>query len=117
MSQVFSSLSAQETYRMHGKVTRAQLEELLDLEHRIDKIDGIDSYMHEAMGQFPAEDFLETIKTRLHELSKKLRGDNKATANGIIEALDDLAQCTFYAADYGRSELNKAIKAIEGVQQ
>jgi len=116
MSKVFSSLSAQETYRMHGRVTRAQLENLLDQEASLEGIGGVDGYIDEAMCQYPAEDFLEGHKTRLVELMKNLRGANKETMSGIIEALDDIAQCTFNAADYGRSELNKALKTLKEAQ-
>lgn len=113
---VFSSLSPQETYRMHGRLTRAQIENLLDQEQKYKQLEGIDACVSEAMAQFPAEDFLEDIKSRLNELSKKLRGDNREALAGIIESIDDLAQCTFYATDYGRSELNKVEKALEAIK-
>jgi hypothetical protein len=77
----------------------------------------MDAHVNEACCQFPAEDFLEGVKDRLHELSKRVRGDNKSELMGIIEALDDIAQCTFNAADYGRDELRKAIKALDEVRE
>ena len=110
---IFSSLSPQETYRMHGKVSRAQLEELLDAQEKAADLDDVKVKVEEGMTQFPAEDFLEGIKNRMFELSKKLRGANKEELQGIIEQLDDIAQCTFNASDYGRSELRDAIKMIE----
>jgi len=113
MSVVFSSLTPTETFRMYGSLTRRQIEDLLGKDEALRELEGIDAHIDEAMCQYPAEDFLESIKTRLHELSKKLRGDNKDTLNGIIESLDDIAQCTFYAADYGRDELQKARNAID----
>lgn len=109
---IWSNLSAQETYRMYGRITKEQMENLLDQSAAYEGIDGIDAHISEAMCQYPAEDFLEGIKTRLNALQKNLRGANREELGGIIEALDDLAQTTFYAADYGRSELNKAEQAL-----
>lgn len=113
---IWSNMSPHETFRMYGRVSKSQLEALLETDERLEGIDGIDAHIDEAIAQFPAEDFLEGIKSRLHDLSKKIRGDNKEDLKGIIEALDDLAQCTFNSADYGRSELNSALKALTAAQ-
>ena len=76
-------------------------------------MDGAKVYINEAMGQFPAEDFLAGPIERLHEMAKRLRGDNRATLLEIIKQLDDIAQCTISADDYGRSELHKAIGELK----
>ena len=86
---------------------------MLDKEERLEALGGVEARIDEAICQFPAEDFLEGIKNRLHELSKRVRGENREEVIGIIEALDDIAQCTFNAADYGRHELRQARKALE----
>lgn len=69
-------------------------------------------YIKEAHGGFPSEDFLSGAISKLHDLAKNLRGENKKTLLGIIESLDDIAQCTFNSADYSRGELKKAITCL-----
>ena len=53
------------------------------------------------------------VVDKLHALAKNLRGQNRETLIGIIESLDDIAQCTFNAADYGRDELKKALEVFK----
>lgn len=108
----FESLSLQEEYRMTGKLSDESISALLDAPPPV-KHDDIVPHVQEAMAQFPTEDFLSSIIGRLHELHKNLRGGNRETMQGIIEALDDVAQCTFNAADYGRSELREIVKTME----
>jgi molecular chaperone DnaK (HSP70) len=113
---LFSSMTAQEEFRMTGTLSPNRIESLLSVEGRLEALDGLSNHIEEAMSQYPAEDFLSDIESRLHEFAKKLRGQNKEALLGIIESLSDLAQTTFYAADYGRSELKEALKAFkEGV--
>ena len=69
---------------------------------------GIDAHIQEARCQYPAEDFLHSVTDDLLALAKNMRGPNRAELLRIIEALDDLAQCTLNASEYGRSELDKA---------
>ena len=98
----------------------AETPELLDmLEDQLKEAErlsacGVNGCIDEAMAQYPAEDFLSAHIDRLHVLSKHLRGNNREELIAIIGAAEDLAQCTFYAAEYGRSELNKAVKRVEG---
>lgn len=108
-----SNLSAREHLNLNGRVPRDMLEALLDREDRLTALDGLEAHISEALGCFPAEDFLNPIKELLVSLHKNLRGANKDKLAGIIEDLDDLAQCTFYESDYGRDELRKAKTAIE----
>jgi len=111
-----TSLTDKEFFRMHGTLTSERIERLIELKDR----DGwkqfsqrIGSMVQEAMGQYPAEDFLSEILTCLHNLAKRLRGDNKEAIQALAEKVDDIAQTTFNAADYGRSELQKVLDAIE----
>jgi hypothetical protein len=106
------NLSNAEFFRMHETLTPARIEALLDGEMEIVGIKGVGPHIQEGMGQFPAEDFLAGAIERLNNLAKRLRGDNKAELLGCIEALDDIAQTTFNASDYGRDELRKALAAI-----
>lgn len=107
-----SNLTHAEYFRLYGSLTEERIQELLDLEATAPKVESAIVHIQEGMAQFPAEDFLEPIKQRLLELEKNIRGANKETMKGIIESLDDLAQCTFYGADAGRDELRKALSEL-----
>ena len=113
MTMLISNLTINEEFHLTGALHPARIEELLDSADKLKEIKDIDAHISEAMAQYPAEDFLESHKSRLLELHKNLRGANKETLGGIIEALDDLAQATFYSADYGRHELSKALKVLK----
>lgn len=110
---MFSNITAKEEFRLTGTVSGDRLDELLDRSEALDKLEGLDAHIEEAKCQYPAEDFLSGITDRLHELAKRLRGDNRQEVLGIIEALDDIGQTTFYASDYGRSELGKALEIVK----
>lgn len=107
------NMTAREALRIHGTVPLDKLEDLLDREDALKEVQEIDANLKEAMAQYPAEDFLQTPINRLHELAKRLRNENRQEVLAIIGQLDDIAQCTFYAADYGRDELRKALKTVE----
>ena len=109
-----SNLSREEEFRLTGTLRRESIDELLDASSRLEALGGVDAHIEEALAQYPAEDFLEGVKQRLGALMKNVRGANKDELQGIIEALDDIAQTTFYAADYGRDELRKALRTVKG---
>ncbi|MFW6855320.1 hypothetical protein ACODYM_28935 [Burkholderia gladioli] len=103
-------LSNAEFFRMHGTLPPARIEALLDVGDRLAEVKSVDAYIREGMAQLPAEDFLADVMSRLQDIAKRLRGANKEQLLGCVESLDDVAQTTFNAADYGRSELDKALK-------
>lgn len=106
--------TAEEFYRLNGYLSKEYAEPLLDAQSKLDSVSGVDVHIEEAIGQFPAEDFLSSVKSDLHALAKRMyKGDNKTELLRIIEALDDALQCQFYASDYGREELHKALKAYK----
>ena len=107
-----SNLTAEESLRLYGRLSRSMVEDLLERSQGLEDAQGAEAHIQEAMAQFPAEDFLSPIIERLNELRKNLRGANKEELGCIIESLDDLAQCTFNAVDYGRDELRKALEGI-----
>ena len=113
---MFSNLTAQEELRLTGTLALPRIEELLELDDKLKGLSRIGAHIDEAMAQYPAEDFLTPIMDRLHQFSKRLRGDNRSDLLAIIETIDDFAQCTFNAADYGRNELRKATRAIEAAK-
>lgn len=107
-----SSMTPEEEYRLTGTLRPEMIEVLLDDSASLEGTTGVSAHLQEAMCQYPAEDFLADAITRLQKLAKRIRGDNREALLGIIESLDDVAQCTFNAVDYGRDELSKALKAI-----
>ena len=110
---VASNMTLAEEFRMNGALSADSIESLIEREALLDGLNGIEVKIKEGMTQFPAEDFLQGPIKRLHQLAKKLRGDNRSEVLAIIESLDDIAQCTFNSADYGRSELKDALKIYE----
>lgn len=72
-------------------------------------IDEIEPNIAEALGSYPAEDFLSELQSQLRELSGNLRGANKEKCLEILEGVDDLAQCIHNQSEYGRSELRSIL--------
>lgn len=107
------SFTPEEFYKINGAVREKDLDKLFDAPDVREDLSAVKVYASEARAQYPAEDFLEDIKTRLWALHKNLRGNNKETLQNIIEALDDLAQCTFYATEEGRSNLHNITQIVE----
>lgn len=107
-----SNMTASEFYRVNGCLSPEHIESLLDAENKLQAVEDIDGNIEEALTQYPSEDFLVGIVDRLQELSRRLRGANREELNGIIGALEDIGMTTFYAADYGRSELKKALSVF-----
>ena len=116
----FSNMTVVEEFNLNGTLSQETIEQNIDLLESIhqlqDSVDDVDSKIHDAKCQFPEEDFLNEIINRIGTLAKKLRGDNKDEAMAIAECLEDIAQCTFNAADYGRSELQDAQNIIEEIK-
>jgi uncharacterized protein YunC (DUF1805 family) len=106
------SYSPEENYRMFCAIHPDQMEELLDIAARMESIQSIEGNLIDA-NSYPTEDFLSGPIDRLHDLAKRLRGDNKETLLAIIETLDDIAQCTHYESEHGRSELKSALSTIK----
>lgn len=106
--------TAEEFYRLNGYLSRDYAEPLLDAQNKLESVSGVDSYIQEAMGQYPAEDFLSEIVSDLHALAKRMyKGDNKTELLRIIESMDDALQCQSNASDYGREELHNALKVYK----
>lgn len=98
---MFTNMTNEECFRLHNTLPADRIAKLLD--ESANKVDPDDIPFDEILAQFPEEDFASTIETRLQELTKRLRGDNRTELMSIIESLQDLAQCQFYATEYARS--------------
>lgn len=110
---MISNLSNREHFRLYGTLTPERIETLLDLDEKLQAFDGLEAHVQEARRQFPAEDFLVPVQDRLHELAKRLRGDNRQEILSIVEQLDDINQCQVYATGYAVDELGKLEKALQ----
>lgn len=113
------NLTPEENFRMYGALPSCQVEELLNAQSQLEGIKDIDGNIKDAMAQFPAEDFLAGVITDLASVINGMRKNNAAldSLRAISEKLEDIAQTTFNAADYGRSELRSALKTITGKPQ
>jgi len=110
-----SNMTYAEYYHLNGMLSAERTESILST---LDAAQALDvreyaSYAQEAQGGFPAEDFLSEVIEELQAMAKRLRGDNKDSLQHIISKLDDIAQCQFNAADYGREQLHKIIVTIK----
>ena len=108
-----SNLSAREHLRLNGQVPADMLETLLDRADALESLGGLDAHLSEANGCYPAEDFIEPVRWQIQDLHTSLRGANREKLGGILESLDDLAQCIFNESDYGRDEIRKALNIIQ----
>lgn len=109
---MFYNLTNEELFRLTGSLPPERIEGLLDNAAAAAGLEGIGACVAEAKTCFFAEDALSPILSQLTELAKNLRGNNKQELLGIIESLDDFAQCQFHQGDYGRDELHKVEKAL-----
>jgi len=107
-----SNMTPKEEFRLNGQLSEQTALKLLDAVDRSESLQGINAYIEEAMGSFPGEDFLESIKTKMTNLARILRGNNRKVLNDIIAELDEVAMLTYDEAAYGRDELRSALNAI-----
>lgn len=110
-----SNLTHAEYFHLNGKLSEDRTEAILSNLHDAETLDVREyaSYAQEACSGFPDEDFLADVISDLHYLAKNMRGNNKEQMLHIINKLDDIAQCQFNAADYGREQLHKIICTVK----
>jgi len=110
-------MTDKEELRLTGTLSRERIESLIDKSDSLEALEGVDSHIEEAMVQYPTEDFLKQHRDQLRQLREKLRGNNRETMDSILESLDNLAQITFHASEYGMSELNEALSIIRATKR
>lgn len=86
--------------------------QLADLSEADENRKGIDAHLDEARAQFPNEDFLCSVLDDLQGMAKRLRGDNRADLQRIIEALTEIQDSVARDSEYGVDELRKASAAL-----
>lgn len=111
------NFSPEEYYRMHGKLEESHINLLLDSHGRLDSAPDVSIYISEARAQYPEEDFLQGVLERLGDLGKRLRGDNRAEVQSMIEELEQIQMDTRNSSEEGLDQLGKAtaeLKKFEG---
>lgn len=103
-----STFTPEEHYKLNGSLTPEQLDELFDAADRLSELGGIETYIDEAQGQYPEEDFLADDIADLQAIAKNMRGTNRQLLLDAIEALEQKALDVGRSAEYGREELAKA---------
>lgn len=113
------SVSNEEWYRFHGTLTDRRINQLIDMEAKLEvDSDGISSaitYIEEARSPFSAEDFLSEAIQLAGELRANVLGANKDTADRLYAMLEDVAQTTFNAVDHSNDLLRQALDALNGM--
>ncbi|UUZ75471.1 hypothetical protein LP414_27535 [Polaromonas sp. P1(28)-13] len=107
-----TNLSAEENFRIHGKLPADQIEELLDLALVADKVDDAKHYMQEVKSGFPEEDFLHAELAEMNEFVKAMRGQNKANFKDLIGRIEERRNEQNQAAEHGADQLKQALKAL-----
>lgn len=69
-------------------------------------------HIEEARGCFPAEDCLQSEIESLRAFSRRLRGDNKAELQRILEALETRQTELWQSGEYGADELRQALEGL-----
>jgi hypothetical protein len=107
------SLSPAEHYHLHGTLTPAHIEPLLDASAQLAQARAGAAHINEAMAQYPGEDFLQQHLEQLQQLVGHMRGPNRDTLVLIIANLQTQIDSIANDAAYGRDELSKALDAME----
>ena len=87
-------------------------QQAVDAEISTDAVETATVKIKEAMSSLTAEDFLVDIIEKVIAMSKQRV--TKADVGHLAALLEDLLQDLFHQADYARSELNDAVKALKG---
>lgn len=110
----FSNMTPREHFRLTGTVPGDILELLIEKSERLAEVQNIDGLLEDARAQFPDEDFLQEVIDRVNALAKNLRGANREAAARIAQSLDSISMTTMRSSEYGREQINLALKDLEG---
>ena len=109
----YSGMTNRELFDLNGTLSAERIESLLDIEATVTADDIDPLTIDEAVAQFPDEGFLTDISQRVVDIAKRCRGRNREDLLDICAALGDLEMTTFYAAEYGISELRQLQAALD----
>lgn len=114
--QVYSNMPLTEEWRINGFLSEKSTERAIDASIKAEKIDEtletVRIYNKEAQGSFVAEDFLSDQIKSLELLVKNMRGNNREVLLDLIEEIKEAKDEAVREAEYGSSELHKALREI-----
>lgn len=108
-------LTDAEYFRIHGTLPADRIEDMLHLGTAANELKGAQAHIQEARAQYPDEDFLSDVESDLQDIIRSTRGATRDRLKALAAKLEDIAQTTFYASDYGRDELRKLDKLLEAL--
>lgn len=108
-----ANLTPREYFRIHDKLETAHIECLLDAMDDADEAPDGRAYIQEAKANLPEEDLLSAVLDKLNDLAKHVRGDNKVSAEALIESLTQIQSELNNAAEEAKDNLNKAEKELD----
>lgn len=108
-----SNLTSNELERYAYLAGNTQLAELSEYQSQVEDFCSIEPHLSEAQGCFVGEDWADEPLQDLHALAKRLRGDNRAELDRIIESIEEVRREAVQNAEYGRDELRKALKLVD----
>jgi hypothetical protein len=107
-------LTHEEFFNLHGALPANRIETLLELAAVAEGLGDVKTKLEEARTGFPSEDFLSAVISRVQDLAKHVRGENKKELAAILADIEQLAQQTWQSAEHGCQEINGAIALLEG---
>lgn len=110
-----SNNTAREVFNVTGTLPPNMIENLVDNAEDMEAVREIIPNIEECKNTFPNEDFIDNLGviSDLHDIARRLRGENKAAIIAAIEKLEALQIDVYHQSEYGRSELTKALNVLE----
>jgi len=110
-----SNMTPREAFKFYGKLPDDWIESLIEDQEMLYDLNGVSSYIEDALAQYPDEDFIESegIFDDLREIASNVRGENKSRILAVIEKLEALQLSISRQTEYGAEELRKALATIE----
>lgn len=115
MNYATTNMTDEEVFRMTGNLPPDRVEKLLNRQDTEEIINSINVYASEAR-MTVEEDFLSDQTTRLFEIAKKLRGDNRKDLEEVIEEIRLSVQEMVNAASYSNEQLDLIVKEVRKAQ-
>jgi hypothetical protein len=110
-------LTLEEEFRITGTLTAKRFEKLLDENALAQDVIDVDANIQEAMACFPAEDFMNPVRNKVHQMMARAKGSNKEALCELLEIVNDLSAEVFNSSDYGRQELRFAMDSINRAKE
>lgn len=111
----FTYLTPEEEFRITGSITGKNAIELLEVHPMYESLtESLDGNLNDALASMVDESGVEPLDdviSRLQELVKRLRGNNKEELQEIVAALEEAKYTLVQSGEYGIECLQKISKA------